>query len=209
MSRTDVNDCRECPLGSLGYLKTDGFGPVDVDVAVVGINPSVRGRDGTVALGAFLIPFLARMQSRGWSPTALPLAGAERAFAAIASEAGLDLSWVYSTNVVKCATPSNRKPESEEVRTCVGRYLRGELESLRNLRTILVFGKVAGAALGLGDFGETRKIEGTEAVGILLRHPVATLRKWTRLSTEATNVRSFLSTSRRSSTTEGSAPARR
>lgn len=190
--RFPSRDCRACALGSLGLAKSDGFGPTGALVAVVGINPSVRAGVGKTVSGAFLIPFLDRMQSRGRPFSALRLVGAERAFAALVEESGLDLSEVYSTNGVKCATPGNRKPTYAEVRTCRETYLLEELGSLLNLRAVLVFGKSPGESLGLSAFGATATIEGTTAEGILLKHPVATLRKWTTLRRRASTIREFL-----------------
>jgi uracil-DNA glycosylase len=199
----DPSDCRACGLGELELPRSSGFGPDDAEVAVVGINPAVRAKPGL--RGAFLIADLARIWGTGrWR--ALRLVGAERAFAGIADAAGLRLERVYSTNAVKCATPGNRRPTDEELRRCHETHLRTELEALPNLRVVLAFGACVGTVLGLSDFGATVTIEGTIARGILLRHPVATLRRWTRLSKEATTIREFLRRLSPSSTTEGSVP---
>jgi uracil-DNA glycosylase len=182
-------DCRACGLGGSGLPNCPAAGPPDAVVAVVGINPSVNADDGD--RGAFLAPDLARFWASGrWR--ALRLRGAARAFAAVADEAGLDLERVFSANVVRCATPRNRRPTDEELRTCHRKYLKRELERLPELRAVLAFGACVGTVLGLSDFGATATIDGTLAEGILLRHPVSTLRKWTRVSTEATTIREFL-----------------
>jgi uracil-DNA glycosylase len=185
----DPGPCRACGLGGLGLPKLRAVGPPDAEVAVVGINPSVRTMN--FEAGAFFVPTLAKFWASGrWR--ALRLGGSPRAFAAIADGAGLDLARVFSANLVKCATPGNRRPTPEEVTTCAERFLRRELEALPDLRAVLIFGRVAGVALGLSDFGEVSPVEGTAAVGILLRHPISTLRKWTRLPTETETVRGFL-----------------
>jgi DNA polymerase len=195
--------CELCPLGSPRLTYCVGAGPIDAEVAVVGINPAVRAVPGI--RGAFIIPILARA-GRRWR--ALRLVGAERAFAHLADEAGLRLDRVYSTNAVKCATPGNREPTAEELRTCHANHLKRELEALPNLRVVLAFGRCVGTVLGLSDFGATTTVEGTIAQGLLLRHPVATLRRWTRLSKEATTIREFLRRWSPSSTRGASAPAR-
>ena len=162
-----------------------GFGPRDARVAVVGINPSRRAADGVK--GCFSIPYLARLAARGVEPGGL--VGAERAFWALAREADVDLTRVYSTNAVKCATPGNRKPTPAEVMTCAATHLMTEMETLLELRTIVVYGKVAGAVLGLSDFGIRRTVDNTLAEGVLLRHPISVLRRWTRLGAEAQKLR--------------------
>lgn len=156
---------------------------------MVGINPAVRAVDGV--RGAFLVPYLARFQAMGKEPSGLR--GAERAFWELARLAGLDLSEVYSTNALKCATPGNRCPTPAEVKTCGTIHLTKELSSLGNLRTVLVLGRMTGLAFhGLSDFGSRRRVEGTLAEATLLRHPVATLRRWTIREREAARWREAL-----------------
>jgi uracil-DNA glycosylase len=197
--------CRHCRLSSPRLTYCIGAGPRDAEVAVVGINPAVRAKPGV--RGAFIVPILARFWASGrWR--ALRLRGAERAFAHVADAAGLDLARVYSTNAVKCATPGNREPTKEELRTCHENHLKRELEALPNLRVVLAFGRCVGTVLGLSDFDATATIDGTTAEGLLLRHPVATLRRWTRLSREATTIGEFLGRWSPSSLREASAPAR-
>jgi len=48
-----------------------------------------------------------------------------------------------------------------------------------------MLGRAVGEALGSSDFGTTVTLDGTLAEATLLRHPTATLRKWTRLEEEA------------------------
>lgn len=187
--RRETAGCRVCLLGDLGLPRCVGFGPEDAEVAVVGINPAERAADGVK--GAFIVPYLAVFQRHGRVPPRLR--GAERAFWALSDLAGLDLSAVYSTNALKCATPGNRAPTPAEVDQCVRTHLSLEMTSLANLRTVLVFGRAAGAPLGLSDFGQRRRVEGTLAEATLLRHPVATLRRWTALEEEARRWRAALS----------------
>lgn len=156
---------------------------------MVGINPAKRAVDGVK--GAFIVPYLAIFQRYGRVPPRLR--GAERAFWELARLAGLDLSAVYSTNALKCATPGNRAPTPAEVSQCVRMHLSLEMTSLENLRMVLVFGRVAGVSLGLSDFGQRRRVEGTLAEATLLRHPVATLRRWTAREAEAGRWREVLS----------------
>jgi len=156
-----------------------GYGPAGAAVAIVGINPSVRAVDGETA---FRVADLARAGARAGG---LRLTGALRAFWHLSALAGLDLREVYVTNAVKCATPGNRRPTAEEIERCAETHLMRELTSLMSLRRALILGKAAGVHLGLSDFGNRRTLEGTTAEGTLLRHPVATLRRWTRLRAEA------------------------
>ena len=177
--------CRACGLGCLELPRCVGFGPASAEVAIVGLNPSVRAA-GAGCVGCFLIPTLARLGRRA---AALKLQGAARAFYHLSREAGVDLRRVYATNAVKCATPGNRALSPEEVRTCGTTHLTTELETLPNLRTVLVFGAAAGAFLGLSDFGARTRVEGTLAEAVLLRHPISTLRKWTNLGRDARRLR--------------------
>lgn len=186
--RRDASDCKACQLGGLDLPRCVGYGPADAEVAVMGINPSIHARSGI--LGAFDIPHLELFQRNGWTPARLM--GSERALWELVTLSGLNLSAVYSTNALKCATPENREPTCQEVSTCVTTHLKAELRSLRNPRTVLVLGRVAGLALGLSDFGERRRVEGTTAEAVLLRHPVATLRRWTARETEAARWREAL-----------------
>jgi len=133
-------------------------------------------------LGAFLIPYVVR-----WS--GLKLVGSARAFHAVARAAELDLRRVYSTNAVKCALAGNRAPTPAEVIRCASMHLWEELTSLRNLRVVLIYGKAVGDPLGLSDFGLRRRVDGTLAEAVLLRHPNSVLRKWTRVEPEARNLR--------------------
>jgi uracil-DNA glycosylase len=58
------------------------------------------------------------------------------------SEAGLDRSKVYITNIVKCRPPKNRKPLSDEVSICTEHYLNRQIELL-NPRLICTLGATA------------------------------------------------------------------
>lgn len=182
--------CSRCGLHRHRATYCVGYGRPDAEaeVAVVGINPAVRAKAGV--RGAFLTGDLARIWRSGrWR--SLRLVGAERAFVALADRAGLDVSLIYSTNAVKCSTPKNRPPTERELRRCHV-HLRRELEALPNLRVVLAFGRCVGTVLGLSDFGLSRTIEGTTAEGILLRHPISTLRRWTNLDRDATTMKAFL-----------------
>lgn len=179
-------DCRACDLGFLGLPRCVGYGPVVAEVAVVGINPSVRAVDGETA---FRVADFVRVGERA---AGLRLTGALRAFWHLSRLSGLELSLAYVTNAVKCATPGNRVPTAEEIEACLRSHLTLEMSSLGNLRRVLVLGRIVGAHLGLSDFGCHRTLDGTLAEATLLRHPVATLRRWTRLPVEAAAWRSAL-----------------
>lgn len=47
------------------------------------------------------------------------------------SNAGLERSQVYITNIVKCRPPSNRKPKPDEVEICTSNYLENQIEILK------------------------------------------------------------------------------
>jgi uracil-DNA glycosylase family 4 len=180
--------CDRCHLGALGLPQNLGTGPPDAEVAVVGINPSVRAVDGEV--GAFLLGRLTRVWEHR---NTLRIRGAARAFVALAEYSGLDVRRTYSTNAVKCATPANRRPTWEEVETCRRIHLTRELEELPNLRVVLAFGACVGEALlGSSDFGATGTVEGTTAEAIVLRHPIYVLRKWTQVGAEGARIGEFL-----------------
>jgi uracil-DNA glycosylase family 4 len=180
-----TENCLECNLGNLNLPKCIGFGPYNSEVAVVGLNPSVRA-DKEGCFGCFLIPKFAEL---GESSEKLKLQGAGRAFYHLSKLAGLNLRRVYSTNAVKCATPKNRKLSYEEVNKCWKMNLKRELMMLPRLKKILVFGKQAGLVLGLKNFGRRVKVKGTRAQAVLLRHPISTLRKWTNLKRDALTIR--------------------
>ncbi|MHC4574026.1 MAG: uracil-DNA glycosylase family protein [Planctomycetota bacterium] len=183
--------CRGCELGDLGLPQNLGAGPPDAEVAVVGINPSVQTTDAE--RGAFLLGRLATRPEVWARRHSLRIRGAARAMVALAEFSGLDVCRTYSTNLVKCATPSNRAPTREEVDACLGTHLRAELEGLPELRAVLAFGACVGRALlGSSDFGATGTLEGTTAEVLVLRHPIYTLRRWTKRSSEGTKIRTFL-----------------
>lgn len=71
-------------------------------------------------------------------------------------------------------------------------HLDLELGELADLRLVLVLGRAAGAPLGLSDFGQRARVEGTLAEAVLMRHPVATLRRWTQVNSEAMRWREVL-----------------
>lgn len=179
--------CAECDLS--GAPRTFGYGNPDAEVAVVGINPSVKTR-GAGWKGAFLAPYLAVLREVRMTPP--PLSGAARAFLALSNEVGLILRGVYSTNAVKCVTPGNRPPHALEAIKCHRVHLRAELEGLDRLRAVLVFGRSAGRVLGLSDFGSEATVDGTLARARLFRHPIYVLRRWTQLDAEAAKIRAFL-----------------
>lgn len=184
-----VEWCRACPLGTLCSIRTRGAGPVESETAIVGINPSESASDIT---GAFSIPYLAECQRLGGEPPKFIMRGSARAMWHLARVSGIDLASVYSTNAVKCSSPGNRAPTPTEVETCRRTHLTDELARMPNLRRVLVFGRSAGRAFGLSDFGMRKIVEETIADAILLRHPNSTLRKWTNLGRDATRLREAL-----------------
>ena len=189
-------DCAVCALGAAGLPRCFGFGPVSARVAFVGIAPSVRAA-GAGRRGAFLVPLLARAQrypGTRWGRYVEHLSGAARALKAIVEASGVSLWDVYSTNAVKCALPGNRAPTPAEVELCARTHLTTELASLPDLRTVICWGRVSGLPLGLSDFGQRVRVAGTLAEAVLLKHPVATLRRWTQVGAQGRLLASALGT---------------
>ena len=98
--------------------------------------------------------FVGEAPGRKEDETGRPFVGsAGKLFDQLLSHTGLDRSEVYITNVVKCRPPGNRRPKSEEVRSCTP-YLDEQLTVI-SPRVIAPMGNSAAAHL-LRRFGLER-----------------------------------------------------
>src|SRR5213596_905026 len=150
--RNQVVDCRRCPrlvryreevarekrkefLGWNYWGKpVPGFGDPNASLLIVGLAPAAHGgnRTGRVFTGDSSGDFLYNaLYKTGLAnqPTSQNL------------EDGLELKGAYMTAAVKCAPPDN-KPSTEETTNCSA-YLASEIDSLRDLKTILCLGQFA------------------------------------------------------------------
>lgn len=150
--RNQVVDCRRCPRlveyreevarrKRKEFLDSDywgrpvpGFGDPNASLLIVGLAPAAHGgnRTGRVFTGDRSGDFLYKaLYKTGLAnqPTSQNL------------DDGLKLKGTYVTAAVKCAPPDN-KPSSEETTNC-SEYLASEIESLRELTTILCLGQFA------------------------------------------------------------------
>ncbi len=114
------------------------FGPVEARLLIVGLAPGVKGANRTGRpftgdhAGVLLYQTLLRFDLAAGSYRADPADG-------------MTLTDCRITNAVRCVPPANL-PEPAEVTTC-NRFLRGELQSMPNLRGVLALGVVAHAAV--------------------------------------------------------------
>src|SRR5437667_543613 len=111
-----------------------GFGDPNARVLVLGLAPGAHGSNRTGrpftgdASGKFMYPVLC-----------------ETGFAnqpnATHCDDGLELKDLYITAAVRCAPPDN-KPLPQELANCAP-YLDREMDGLKNLRVVVVLGKIA------------------------------------------------------------------
>jgi len=111
-----------------------GFGDPRAQLLIVGLAPAAHGgnRTGRVFTGDRSGDFLYK---------ALYKMGLANQPTSQNSEDGLKLNGAYVTAAVKCAPPDN-KPSTEETTNCSA-YLASEIDSLRDLKTILCLGQFA------------------------------------------------------------------
>ncbi len=111
-----------------------GFGDPDAELLIVGLAPGAHGANRT-----------GRMFTGDRSGEYLYRALYETGFAnqptSISRDDGLELLNCYITAPVHCAPPDN-KPTREEIATCID-YLRREIPLLKNLRVVVVLGRIA------------------------------------------------------------------
>jgi uracil-DNA glycosylase family 4 len=111
-----------------------GFGDPSASLLIVGLAPAAHGgnRTGRVFTGDRSGDFLYK---------ALYKAGIANQSTSRSTDDGLMLKGAYVTAAVKCAPPDN-KPTTEESHNC-STYLASEIDSLKNLNTILCLGQFA------------------------------------------------------------------
>src|SRR5579862_7625662 len=109
------------------------FGDPNAELLVLGLAPAAHGgnRTGRVFTGDRSGDFLYR---------GLYEAGFANQPTSVDRTDGLKLRDCYITAALHCAPPAN-KPKPEELRNCQP-YLEKELELLKNLRAVLVLGRI-------------------------------------------------------------------
>jgi len=150
--RNEVVDCRRCPrlveyreeiarIKRKEFLDWEywgrpipGFGDPNASLLIVGLAPAAHGgnRTGRVFTGDRSGDFLYK---------ALYKVGVANQPTSRSTDDGLMLKGAYVTAAVKCAPPDN-KPTTDETSSCAA-YLSREIESLKNLDTILCLGQFA------------------------------------------------------------------
>ena len=94
-----VIQCHECP--TLGEDQVPSEGDPNADIMIIGRDPGateVELRRPFVGPCGEIVNY-------------------------VLDEAGLDRTDIYITNAVKCHTPSNRGPHTEEIRMCARQWL--------------------------------------------------------------------------------------
>ncbi len=110
------------------------FGSIDAEVLVVGLAPGLHGANQTARpftndyAGDVLYPILKKH-------------GFAQGIYQKRKDDGFELINFRITNSVRCVPPEN-KPTGEEVKTC-GKFLISEINSMKNLKIILVLGGIA------------------------------------------------------------------
>jgi len=150
--RNEVVDCRRCPRlvkyreevarkKRKEFLNWEywgrpipGFGDPNASLLIVGLAPAAHGgnRTGRVFTGDRSGDFLYK---------ALYKTGLANQPTSRSTDDGLVLKGGYVTAAVKCAPPDN-KPTMDETSNCCS-YLASEIDSLKNLNTILCLGQFA------------------------------------------------------------------
>ena len=107
---------------------------MNAKLLVIGLAPAAHGgnRTGRMFTGD---------DSGNWLAKALNEIGFANKPFSYAKDDGLQLKGAYITAVARCAPPDN-KPTKEEIENC-SRYLKGELQILKNLKVVLTLGKIA------------------------------------------------------------------
>ncbi|MBI2352047.1 MAG: uracil-DNA glycosylase [Deltaproteobacteria bacterium] len=111
-----------------------GFGDFKARLLIVGLAPAAHGgnRTGRIFTGD---------QSGNWLYEALYRFGFSNQPDSVSRNDGLKLKGCYITAAVRCAPPAN-KPARAECEKCRP-YLVQELKLLKNVRVVLVLGKIA------------------------------------------------------------------
>ena len=145
MTLTDLEErikkCQKCRLWKTALNAVPGEGPIAAKVMLVGQNPGAEedktGRPFVGRSGKFLNKVLA--------------------------ENGIERGDLFVTNIVKHATPNNRKPLPDEVATCLP-YLECQIYSMKP-EIVVLMGAVA---------WQTPRTEGVKYVETV--HPSAAMR---------------------------------
>jgi len=114
------------------------FGPTDAQLLIVGLAPGLRGANFTGR------PFTGDYAGDLLYATLLQYGFAKGSYQERADD-GLTLHNCRITNAVRCVPPEN-KPIGDEVTQCQI-YLKGEIESLNNLKIIVCLGTVSHNAI--------------------------------------------------------------
>jgi len=113
-----VEQCRKCKLWTTRNKPVFGEGPETATIMLIGLGPgyheNLEGKPFVGAAGKLLNEFLVL--------------------------AGLERSYVYITNVIKCYLPNN-KPSEEEIKACTP-YLDEQVEIIKP-KTIILLGNIA------------------------------------------------------------------
>jgi uracil-DNA glycosylase family 4 len=121
--RTELGDCRRCPLGGLRHRLVFGEGNPHAELVFVGEAPGAdedaQGRPFVGRAGQLLTKIIVAM--------------------------GLKREDVYICNILKCRPPENRNPQPEEIAACEPFLIR-QLEAIRP-RVICALGSFAAHTL--------------------------------------------------------------
>lgn len=111
-----------------------GFGDLGAELLIVGLAPAAHGanRTGRMFTGD---------RSGEWLFRALHRFGFSDTSVSVSRDDGLVLRDCYVTAAARCAPPSN-KPTASELTNCRS-YLEEEFTLLRNVRVVLVLGRIA------------------------------------------------------------------
>ena len=110
------------------------FGGLDAEFLVVGLAPGLRGANFSGR------PFTGDYAGDLLYKALLKFGFAQGQYGAHEND-GLRLVNCRITNAVRCVPPEN-KPSPAEIKQCSG-FLKAELASMKNLRTILSLGKIS------------------------------------------------------------------
>jgi len=129
----EVNACRLCRLASYRNNAVAGEGAFNACIMLVGEAPGAReDKEGRPFVG---------------------LAG--RILDEALSNAGLDRSMLFITNVVKCRPPDNRRPKRDEIERCMD-YLLRQISAIRPYIVCLLGATAHDALIHNGRFKEHR-----------------------------------------------------
>lgn len=111
-----------------------GFGQIEGRLLILGLAPAATGanRTGRIFTGDKSSEFLV---------SCLHEAGFTNIGTSESSDDGLEYFDSYITAAVKCVPPGD-KPTKEELKNC-STYLDYEIESMKNLKAVLVLGRIA------------------------------------------------------------------